>query len=123
VYLFWTIAAALAFTLGAVFTKTSEGMTRPAPTLLLFVCFAAGAAAQALAMREAEMGVAYLLSLGLEVVMAFAFAYLFFAESASWCKVLGVAAIVAGMILMHLGSPSSSADASEQPSPVAQASP
>jgi len=102
-YLLWTIAAALAFTLGAAFTKTSEGMTRPGPTLLLFLFFAAGAAFQALAMREAEMGVAYLFSLGLEVVMAFVLGRLFFAESVSWWKLAGVAGIVAGILLMHLG--------------------
>jgi small multidrug resistance pump len=120
-YLFWTIAAALAFTLGAAFMKTSEGMTRPGPTVLLYLCFAAGATFQALALRQAELGVAYLFSLGLEVVLAFAFGYLFFAEAASWWKVLGVASIVVGIILMHQGDPPGSAEASEPPS-VAQGS-
>src|SRR5262249_13462389 len=93
----------LAFTAGGAFTKTSAGLTRPGSTVLMFLCFAAGAAFQAQAMRHAEMGVAYLLSLGLEVVLAFAFAYLFFAESVAGWKVVGVASSAAGMVLLHLG--------------------
>ena len=115
-YLFWTIVAALTFTLGGALTKASAGITRPGPTVLLYLCFAAGATFQALALREADLGVGYMFSLGLEVVLVFGFGYLFFAEAVSMWKVLGVASIVAGIILMHLGDPPGSAEASAPPS-------
>jgi small multidrug resistance pump len=112
-YLFWTIAAALTFTLGGAFMKASEGMTRSTPTLVMYLCFAAGATFQALALRQAELGVAYMFSLGLEALLVFAFGLMFFAESASWPKVLGVASIVVGMILMHRGGSEASEQARE----------
>jgi multidrug transporter EmrE-like cation transporter len=94
--------------------KASAGMTRPAPTILLYVCFAAGATFQTLAMRQADLGVAYLFSLGLEAVLAFGFGLVFFAESATWWKAVGMVGIVAGMFLMHLGdgTPGESAEGS-----------
>ena len=64
------VAAAAAFAFGGVCMKYSEGLTRPVPSALLFVLFCAGAAAQTLAMRHAEMGATYILVLGLESVPA-----------------------------------------------------
>jgi multidrug transporter EmrE-like cation transporter len=114
-YVFATILAALMYTLGGASMKASKGMTRLKPTILLYLCFAAGATFQALAMREAELGVAYMFSLGLEVLLLFVVGQLFFAESASRWKVLGVASILVGMILMHQGD--SSANAAELAAP------
>jgi multidrug transporter EmrE-like cation transporter len=102
-YLFATITAALMYTLGGASMKASKGMTRLKPTLLVYIFFAIGATFQALAMREAELGVAYMFSVGLEVLLLFMVGQLFFAESASRWKVLGVASILVGMILMHGG--------------------
>jgi small multidrug resistance pump len=93
--------------------KASEGMTRLWPTLAMYLIFAAGATFQTLALREAELGFAYMFSLGLEAVLVFAFGQLFFAESVSWSKVLGVASIVVGMVLMHRGDSDSSEQARE----------
>jgi multidrug transporter EmrE-like cation transporter len=102
-YLLWVTAAAFAFTLGGVCMKSSAGMTRPVPTVLLYLLFAAGATFQALALRRADLGAAYLFVLGLEAVLAFALGALFFAEAVSPWKLLGVAAIVAGVVLLHAG--------------------
>jgi small multidrug resistance pump/quaternary ammonium compound-resistance protein SugE len=100
-YLLLTIGAALTFALGGVCMKSSEGMTRPVPTLLLYLCFAAGATLQTLALRGSELGAGYLFVLGLEAVLAFGFGLCFFAESCSCPKLLGVAAVVVGVILLH----------------------
>jgi small multidrug resistance pump/quaternary ammonium compound-resistance protein SugE len=102
-YLLWATAAAFTFTLGGVCMKSSAGMTRPVPTVLLYLLFAAGATFQALALRRADLGVAYLFVLGLEAVLAFGLGALFFAEAVSPWKLLGVAAIVAGVVLLHAG--------------------
>jgi len=104
-YLVLIFAAAVTFTIGGAFMKASEGMTRLKPTLLSHLCFAVGATFQALALRDAELGVAYMFSLGLEVLLLFMLGQLFFAEAASKRKVLGVVSIVVGMILMHHGDP------------------
>jgi small multidrug resistance pump/quaternary ammonium compound-resistance protein SugE len=100
-YCYLSLAAALTFVAGGVFMKWSEGMSRLVPTLLVYLFFAAGATCQTVAMRKAEMGVSYLLVLGLEAVLAFVFGLLFFGEERSPCKLLGVAVVVAGIVLLH----------------------
>ncbi len=102
-YLLWATAAACTFTLGGVCMKSSVGMTRPVPTVLLYLLFTAGATFQALALRRSDLGVAYLFVLGLEAVLAFVLGALLFAEAISVWKLLGLAAIVAGIVLLHLG--------------------
>jgi quaternary ammonium compound-resistance protein SugE len=101
-YLLLTLGAAVAFALGGLCMKSSAGMTRLGPTLLFYLLFAAGASVQALTLRKSDLGVAYLFVLGLEAVLAFGFGWWFFAEACSWWKVLGVAAIVAGLALLYV---------------------
>jgi len=96
-------AAALLFTAGGVSMKASAGMTRLAPTVLFFLLFAAGAAFQALALRNTELGVAYVAVLGLETVLAAALGVLIFSERVSVAKCLGVVAVMVGIVLLHLG--------------------
>lgn len=81
--------------------KYSEGLTRPVPTVLLFVLFCAGAAAQTLAMRHAEMGATYILVLGLESLLAFALGILVFSESATPFRILAVLLVTAGIVLLN----------------------
>jgi multidrug transporter EmrE-like cation transporter len=97
------IGAALAYTVGGVCMNLSQGMTRIGPTLLVYLLFAGGATLQILAMRRSSLGVAYLLVLGLESLLAFSFGVLFFRESLSVAKLTGLAAITAGIVLLHLG--------------------
>jgi multidrug transporter EmrE-like cation transporter len=55
-------------------------------------------------MKYADLGVAYVFVLGLEAVLAFAFGALFFGESVSIAKLLGVALIIGGFALLHVGA-------------------
>lgn len=102
-YVVSVLAAAIFFTAGGVAMKASAGMTRLTPTLLFFFCFAVGAAFQALALRFAELGVAYVVVLGLEAVFAVALGALVFSEPMSALKCGGVIAVVLGIVLLHLG--------------------
>src|SRR5215469_1336104 len=65
------VAASIAYTLGGVCMKYSEGLTKVRPTALLFLLFVGGAALQALAMKNSEMAVTYIFVLGLESILAF----------------------------------------------------
>ncbi len=102
-YSVYVFAAALLFTAGGVSMKASAGMTRLAPTVLFLLLFVAGAAFQALALRNAELGIAYVAVLGLETVLAAALGVLIFSERLSAPKCLGVVAVVVGIVLLHLG--------------------
>ena len=93
--------AALLFSLGGLFMKLSVGLTRLVPSLGIFVCFACGAALQALAMRRAEMGSTYVLVLGLEAVVAFTLGSLFLHERITAEKVAALILIVMGIVLLE----------------------
>lgn len=95
--------------------KSSAGMTRLTPTLLFFFLFATGALFQALALRYAELGVAYVVVLGLEAVLAVVLGILVFSEQISPLKCLGVLAVVIGITLLHLAE----SNASTKPVPTA----
>jgi multidrug transporter EmrE-like cation transporter len=101
VNLLLSVAAAVAFALGGVCMKYSEGLTRPVPTALLFILFCAGAAAQTLAMRQSEMGSTYILVLGLESILAFVLGVLIFSESAAPIRILAVLLVTAGIVLLR----------------------
>jgi len=98
-----SVVAAIFFTFGGVLMKLSSGFSRLAPGLAALALFVAGAIAQTFAMKVADLGVAYVFVLGLEAVLAFAFGALFFGEAVSFAKLLGVALIIGGFAMLHLG--------------------
>ena len=99
-----SLGAALCFTGGGVFMKLSNGFEKMAPASIALALFLGGAVVQTLAMKHAEMGVAYVFILGLEAVLAFAFGVFFFGESVSVPKMMGVALIIVGFALLHVNT-------------------
>ncbi len=95
------IMAALCYASGGVCMKLSQGLSRPLPALALFACFGLGASMQAVALRRADLGTAYVLVLGLEAALAFAAGVLFFHEDVTLPKLLGCALVVAGILLLR----------------------
>jgi len=87
--------------------KLSSGFARLVPGLFALGLFLSGAVAQTLAMKRGEMGVSYVFILGLEAVMAFAIGAFFFRENVSIAKVLGVAFIIGGSLLLHASTSAS----------------
>jgi multidrug transporter EmrE-like cation transporter len=100
-YLLLLVAASLLFAFGGLFMKLSFGLTRLGPSALVFAFFCAGAACQAIAMRRADMGVAYVSVLGLEAVAAFAISVFALHESAAPLRIVAVLLIVSGMLLLE----------------------
>ena len=100
-YLFLLITASLLFAIGGLFMKLSLGLTKFVPALLVFMFFAAGAACQAIAMKRADMGVAYVFVLGLEAVAAFAISVFALREAAAPARIIAVLLIVFGIVLLE----------------------
>ncbi|HVW87521.1 MAG TPA: SMR family transporter [Bryobacteraceae bacterium] len=94
------VAAAVAFTAGGVAMKYSAGLTRMWPSALVFALFCAGAAAQALAMRRAEMAATYIVVLGMESVLAFGLGVVVFREPATPARIVAVALVTAGIVML-----------------------
>ena len=95
------ILAALFFTVGGVFMKLSEGLTKFWPTVIVFALFLVGAALQTLAMKREDLAVTYLWVVGLESILAFAFGVLLFGESCHPLRIAGVLLITGGIISLR----------------------
>lgn len=104
-YLGMTVAAALAFTVGGIFMKLSQGFSQPLPSLAMLGLFGLGAALLTLSIdARGELGPAYLVVLGLEAVLAFAFGAMLFGEQPNLPRVLGLALLILGMVLIEGGA-------------------
>ena len=95
------ILAALFFTVGGVFMKLSDGLTKFWPTLIVFALFVIGAALQTLAMKREDLAVTYLLVVGLESILAFLFGILVFSESCTPLRIAGVLLITGGIVSLR----------------------
>jgi small multidrug resistance pump len=95
------ILAALFFTVGGVFMKLSEGLTKFWPTVIVFALFLIGAALQTLAMKREDLAVTYLWVVGLESILAFVFGVLVFSESCTPVRIAGVLLITGGIVSLR----------------------
>jgi len=91
------VLASVAYAVGGLFMKQSDGVTRLLPTLAFLILFAGGAALQALAMRHAEMGVSYVFVLGVEAVVAVLLSAFVLHEGFPPSRLAAVALILAGI--------------------------
>jgi multidrug transporter EmrE-like cation transporter len=95
------ILAALFFTVGGVFMKLSDGLTKFWPTVIVFALFLIGAALQTLAMKREDLAVTYLLVVGFESILAFLFGVLLFSESCTPVRIAGVLLIAGGIVSLR----------------------
>ena len=95
------LLAALFFTVGGIFMKLSDGLTKFWPTMIVFALFVTGAALQTLAMKREELAVTYLVVVGLELILAFLFGVLVFSESCTPVRIAGVLLIAGGIISLR----------------------
>jgi multidrug transporter EmrE-like cation transporter len=96
------IAAAAAFSVGGLCMKLSAGFTRPLPTLGVFALFALGAALQTLALRRADLGVAYIFVLGAEAVLTLLISVLVLGESCPPSRLAAVFVVIAGIAWLRI---------------------
>ncbi len=95
------VLAAVFFTVGGIFMKLSDGLTKFWPSLIVFTLFATGAALQTLAMKREGLAFTYLVVVGLEAVLAFLFGVLLFRESCTPMRIAGVLLIASGIVSLR----------------------
>lgn len=95
------VLAAACFATGGLFMKMSAGVSRPLPTMAFLALFLIGAVLQAMAMRRADLGVAYIAVLGFEAALAAVFSVAVFHEHWSPARILAVALIIAGVVVLR----------------------
>jgi multidrug transporter EmrE-like cation transporter len=99
--LLMSIGAALAFTTGGIFMQLSNGLTKPFPSVMVYLLFALGATLQTWLTRQSGMGLSYVLVLGLEVLLASLFSVVFFKEGYSVLKIFGVFLVTVGVAVLR----------------------
>jgi small multidrug resistance pump len=99
------VALAVAIVLevsGTVSMKLSDGLTRPLPTILIFVFYIASFAILAIALKKIDVSVAYAIWAGTGVALITVIGVLYFKEPFSLLKGLSILLIIAGVIGLNL---------------------
>ncbi|HUR33197.1 MAG TPA: SMR family transporter [Vicinamibacterales bacterium] len=91
------VAASVAYAVGGLFMKQSDGVTRVLPTLGFLALFASGAILQALGMKQADMGVSYVFVLGVEAIAAVILSWLVLHEHYPVSRLAAMALVVIGV--------------------------
>jgi multidrug transporter EmrE-like cation transporter len=115
VYFAMAVAAALAFTIGGAFMKMSHGFSQPLPSFVMIALFVLGAILLTLSIEaRGELGPAYLVVLGLEAIMAFAMGAMLFGEHPDVGRLIGLALLIIGMILIEGGAATALAESDQR---------
>lgn len=91
------VAASVAYAVGGLFMKQSDGLTHVLPTVAFLLLFGAGAALQALGMKDSDMGVSYVFVLGVEAVAAVGLSAVLLQERVSASRLAAVVLVLVGI--------------------------
>ena len=86
---------------GTTCMKLSDGLTRFWPAMGMGVCYIASFYVLSLALKVIPVSIAYATWSGLGIVLIAVIGYLVFGQSLDWPAVIGIAMIVAGVIVVN----------------------
>ena len=101
-YVFLLAAIALEV-LGTSLLKATEGFTKPLPTAILIAAYIGAFSLLSQAVKDIPVGVAYALWSGLGTAAIVSIGVAFLGEGMGVAKVLGLVAIIAGVVTLNLG--------------------
>ena len=102
-YLYLALAI-LSEVVATSFLKASEGFTRPGPTAIMAVGYGVAFYGLSLALRDIPTGVAYAIWSGVGIVLIALIAWSVRGEKLDAPALIGMALIVAGVVVMNLFS-------------------
>ena len=102
-YVYLTIAI-LAEVVATSALKASDGFSKLVPSLIVVLCFVVAFYCLALVLRTIPMGVAYAIWSGLGIVLISLSGLLLFGQKLDAPAVIGMALIVAGVVVMNVYS-------------------
>lgn len=102
----WLILALaiVAEVIGTSSLKASQGFTKPLPSILVIVGFAIAFYCLSITLKVIPVGVAYAVWSGTGIVLITLAAWAFFGQSLDWPAWLGMALIIAGVVVMNVFS-------------------
>ncbi len=96
--------AIVAEVIGTSFMKASAGFTRPGPSAVTIVAYAIAFYALSLTLRTIPTGIAYAIWSGVGIVLITSVAWIFQGQKLDAPALIGMALIIAGVIVMNLFS-------------------
>jgi small multidrug resistance pump len=96
------IGGSFAFSIGAAFMKSSQGLTRMLPTMMVVLWFLIGAGLLTKAVTAESTSFAIMVSLGLEALITILIGAFLLGDHISARQALGMAVVVAGVALVRL---------------------
>jgi small multidrug resistance pump len=87
---------------GTTCMKLSQGFTKPVPSGLMFVFYFACFAAFTMALKRIEVGTAYAIWSGVGTALIAAIGCLYFKESVTTLKIVGLLLIISGVVALNL---------------------
>ena len=87
---------------GTTNMKLSEGFTKPLPSVLIFLFYAASFALMTLALKEIDISVAYAIWAGLGTVLIVCIGIFWFKEPATTLKLVSLTLIIVGVVGLRL---------------------
>ena len=104
-YLYLTIAI-VSEVVATSALKAASGFTRLGPSLLVVVGYASAFYFLSLTLRTIPLGVAYAIWSGVGVALVTAVAWVFYGQRLDWPAIIGLALIIAGVLVLNLFSKS-----------------
>ncbi len=104
VYLFFAVVAE---TIGTTALQASQQFTRLGPTIIVVLAYVMAFLLLGLALKYIPVGIAYAIWSGLGIVLIAAIGYLAFGQRLDLPAILGMALILAGILVIHLFSATS----------------
>lgn len=89
---------------GTIAMKLSEGFTRMAPLVTMFICYGFGLTALTFALRKIELSIAYAIWSGIGTALIGIIGIIWFKESVTVLKVISIILIIVGVIGLNLTS-------------------
>lgn len=101
---FYLVLAILAETIGTTALQASQQFTRPLPSVVVVVAYAASFYLLALVLRTIPVGIAYAIWSGLGIVFIALIGLAVFNQRLDAPAVLGIGLILSGILVIHLFS-------------------
>lgn len=86
---------------GTVCLKLSHGMTRPLPVVGVVMFYLSAFALLSVCLKHLEVGTVYAIWSGAGTALVAMIGILYFGESFSWLKILGLSLVITGVVLLH----------------------
>ena len=96
------LVAILSEVVGTLALKRTEGMTRLAPTLVMLISYSVAVDLLTLTVRHIPTSIAYAVWSGVGLVLITLGGFFFNGDKLTWGLVLGVALILAGVMVLNL---------------------